>query len=76
MVFIVSAVIAVIIALWGIIGGASFSAFADFLMKILKKDFSWLYLGVMLFFVLFLLVIAFSKLGKVRLGAMQTGNLP
>ena len=68
MIYIVSAVISIVIALWGILGGKSFSAFADFLMRILKRDFSWLYLGVMLFFVLFLLIVAFSRFGKVRLG--------
>ena len=68
MIYIVSAVISIVIALWGILGGKSFSAFADFLMRILKRDFSWLYLGVMLFFVLFLLIVAFSRFGEVRLG--------
>lgn len=38
-------------------------------MGALKQNFSWLYLGVMLFFVLFSLVIAFSKFGKIRLGS-------
>ncbi len=41
---------------------------ADFLMKILKQKFSWLYLITMMFFVVFCLVIAFSRFGKIRLG--------
>ena len=37
-------------------------------MQGLESNFSWLYLGVMLFFVLFCLALAFSKFGKIRLG--------
>ncbi len=67
-VFWVSAVIAGGIALWGIVGNQSFSVVADWLMEGLKANFSWLYLGAMLFFVLFALVVAFSPFGRIRLG--------
>ena len=67
-VFLLSAVIAGGIALWGIVGNTSFAGVSDKLMQGLKDHFSWLYLGVMLLFVLFALVLAFSPLGKVRLG--------
>lgn len=67
-VFIGSAVITLAIALWGIIGNDSFTKVANTLMKGLKSNFSWLYLITMLFFVIFSLVLAFSKYGKVRLG--------
>lgn len=67
-IFLWSAIIAIAVALWGIIGNSSFSKVSTFLMKLLKEHFSWLYLAAMLFFVLFSLIIAFSKFGKIRLG--------
>ena len=67
-VFILSAAIALVIALWGIIDNQSFAVLADGLMKMLKQRFSWLYLGVMFLFVVFALVLAFSRYGKIRLG--------
>ena len=68
-VFIISAAIALALALWGVFGSASFSALATAAMTALKSNFSWLYLWAELFFVLFVLVLAFSPLGKIRLGA-------
>lgn len=67
-IFVLSAVIALVIAAWGIVGSESFAAAVDLLMVLLKQKFSWLYLGTMLFFVLFSLVIAFGRFGKIRLG--------
>lgn len=67
--FLISAVITAAIALWGIVSNRSFAYAADLLMSGLKKQFSWLYLWVMLLFVLFSLVIALSPWGKIRLGA-------
>lgn len=67
-VFILSAVIGTGIALWGILGGESFMDFADRAMRFLKQRFSWFYLASMLFLVLFGLVLAFSKYGRIRLG--------
>ena len=61
--------IALGIALWGIVGNQSFSAVADRLMSGLKENFSWLYLGIMLFFILFALAVTFSPCGKIRLGS-------
>lgn len=69
LVFLVSAVITLGIVLWGIISNDSFSKSADRLMQGLEEHFSWLYLGVMLFFVLFCFVLAVSKFGTIRLGA-------
>ena len=68
-VFIVSALITIAVALWGIISNNSFAESANKLMQGLQDNFSWLYLGIMLFFVLFCLILAFSKFGKIRLGA-------
>lgn len=74
MVFVVSAVVSIIVALWGIIGGESFTELANLLMGILKDKFSWAYLVIMMFFVIFALALAFSKYGKIRLG--QDGEKP
>ena len=67
-IFFWSAVFSIVIALWGIIGSDSFSKVSSSLMKQLKAHFSWLYLGTMLLFVLFSLIVAFSKFGRIRLG--------
>lgn len=67
-VYVISAVITIVLSLWSIIWHESFSAAASALMTGLKTHFSWLYLGVALFFVLFSLVLAFSPWGRVKLG--------
>ena len=67
-VFLVSAAITIAVVLWGIVSNDSFAESANKLMQGLESNFSWLYLGVMLFFVLFCLALAFSKFGKIRLG--------
>lgn len=64
----VSAAIAVLTAGWGILDNHSFAKAADFLMNLLKEHFSWLYLDVALFFVIFSVALALSPLGKIRLG--------
>ncbi len=78
-VFLVSAIITIVIALWGIFANGSFAFVADIMMQGLKDNFSWLYLIVMLFFVLFCIVLTVSPFGKVRLGAddekPEYGNL-
>lgn len=67
-IFVLSAAIALIIALWCIIANQSFAGVANALMAVLKQKFSWLYLGIIFLFVLFSLILAFSKYGKIRLG--------
>lgn len=67
-VFVVSAIISVGIALWGIIESQSFEKNANLWMQYLKENFSWLYLIVMLAFVVVVFFIAFSRFGKIRLG--------
>ncbi len=67
-IFIMSAVISLVIAFWCIIANESFSSVANKLMAVLKQKFSWLYLGIIFFFVIFSLGLAFSKYGKIRLG--------
>lgn len=63
-----SAIVSIAIALWGILAHDSFGAVVEGMMLALKRNFSWLYLGVMLAFVLFSLALALSKWGKIRLG--------
>lgn len=67
-IFRLSVIIALAISAWGIIGSRSFSETADFLMVALKENFSWLYVGAMLFFVLFAIAAALGPSGKIRLG--------
>lgn len=67
-VFLLSAAASCGIALWGIFFNGSFRNTADKMMQGLKQNFSWLYLGVMLGFVLFAIVLACTPAGKIRLG--------
>jgi glycine betaine transporter len=67
-VFYVSLVITGAIAVWAVVGNQSFSKVSDAVFGFLTKDFGWLYLIAMTFFVFFAIAIAFSKFGKVRLG--------
>lgn len=68
-VFIVSVVISVIIAAWGILGSESFGNIANALMQWVTVNTGWLYLLSMLVFVIFALVLAFSRYGNIKLGA-------
>ena len=56
------------IALWAVAFNKSFTIVSDAIYYFLTKQFGWLYLAAMLFFVVFILLIAFSKWGKIRLG--------
>lgn len=67
-VYIVSLVISIAIAAWGIVSSKTFETAANWLMVAVKKNLSWLYLLAMTVFVIFAVVIAFSKYGKIRLG--------
>ena len=67
-VYLISVVISVVIAVWGIASSKTFEAAANFLMVAVKKNLSWLYLLAMLFFVIFAVAVACSKYGKMRLG--------
>lgn len=67
-VLIASSVIAIIIAGAGIFFTEAYTGIAGALMAGLKQNFSWLYLWVELFFVLFVVVLAVSPWGKLTLG--------
>lgn len=68
-VFYISLVISIAIVLWGIMAQTHFAAFADSLLSFLTNYFGWAYLISMFIFVLFALVLAFSKYGNIKLGA-------
>ena len=68
-VMILSAAVSISLSLWGIAANESFADTASALMAALKANYSWLYLGVMLFFVLFAVALALSPWGRIRLGA-------
>ena len=68
-VFIISLMITMIFSIVGILVRDSFLERANALMSFLKNNFSWMYLLIMMFFVIFCLIIAFSKFGKIRLGS-------
>lgn len=68
-VYIISILISVAIAACGILGSKSFENAANALMKAVTVNMGWLYLIAMLTFVIFALIVAFSKYGNIKLGA-------
>lgn len=68
-VFIISLIVVALIAGWGIISPASFGKVADSVFEFLTTQFGWFYLITMFAFVVFVLAVAFSRYGKIRLGA-------
>lgn len=67
-VFYISLILSISIVLWGIIGSESFSKFANSLFEFLTTNFAWSYLITMLLFVVFAVILAFSKYGDIKLG--------
>ena len=56
------------VVLWGVFGGESFAAFASTALSYVVSDWGWLYVLAGTVFVAFILFIAFSKFGHIRLG--------
>ena len=56
------------VVLWGIFGGDSFAEFASTALGYIVGDWGWLYVLAGTVFVAFILFIAFSKFGHIRLG--------
>lgn len=56
------------VVLWGVFGGDSFAAFASTALSYVVGDWGWLYVLAGTVFVGFILFIAFSKFGHIRLG--------
>ena len=67
-VYIISIAITFAIVAWGLVSPEGFGSFASALFNGLTKYFGWGYLLTMNLFVIFCLVMAFSRFGKVRLG--------
>ena len=67
-VFNTSLVVVLIISLWGIISPKTFGDIANKVFDFLTTQFGWFYLISMFFFVAFMLIIAFSKYGSIKLG--------
>ena len=67
-VFIIGLVLSIGVALWAIVFNDSFTSMSNALFEFLTVDFAWLYLLVMLAFVIFAIVIACSRFGKIKLG--------
>lgn len=67
-VFLISLILTGAIAIWAILLNDSFTVVSNAILKFLSKNFGWLYLMVMLFFIVFAVAIALSKYGKIRLG--------
>lgn len=56
------------VVLWGVLGGDSFAAFASTALSYVVGSWGWLYVLAGTVFVGFILFIAFSKFGHIRLG--------
>lgn len=67
-VFYISLVVVLLICLWGIILPENFGNMANNIFNFLTVKFGWFYLLAMFFFVIFILGLAFSKFGKIKLG--------
>lgn len=68
-VFYISLIISIVIVLWGILAQDNFASFANSLLAFLTTNFGWAYLVSMFIFVVFVLWLAFSKYGKIKLGS-------
>lgn len=68
-VYMVSLIVVFSISLWGILSPEGFGQVANGIFAFLTNNFGWFYLMAMFFFVVFMLGIAFSKFGNIRLGA-------
>ena len=67
-VFLLSLLLTGGITLWAVAFNESFTVVSDAIFDFLTVKFGWLYMLAMIFFVVFAIVIATSKWGKIRLG--------
>lgn len=67
-VFYISIIIVLLISLWGIFAPESLGNRADKTFNFLTDKFGWFYLITMFFFVVFIMFIAFSRYGNIKLG--------
>lgn len=68
-VFVVSLLVVFLIVIWGLISPTNFTNVSNVVYTFLSDKFGWLYLISMFFFVVFALILAFSKYGKIKLGS-------
>ncbi len=68
-VFYISLALSIAIVLWGIVAQENFSSFANSLLNFLTTNFGWFYLISMFIFVIFAIILAFSKYGDIKLGS-------
>ena len=67
-VFLIALILCAVIAVWAIALNENFTIVSNAVFEFLTTDFGWLYLFAMLAFVVFVLAIAFSKWGRIKLG--------
>ena len=67
-IFYVSTVVVSLFVLWGLIFPTSLSNVADRALAWMITNFGWFYMLITAFFVLFIIVLAISPFGKIRLG--------
>lgn len=61
--------ICLVLTVFAIFFNNGFSSASDILFAVITKNFSWLYLLVMLAFVIFILILACTRYGNIRLGS-------
>lgn len=64
----VAAVLVLAVVLWGLIGSESFANFASQALDYVVTDWGWLFVLASTVFVFFVLFVAFSKFGHIKLG--------
>src|SRR5690625_3829764 len=67
-VFYVSAITIFLFVLWGALSPGSLNKGADFALGWMIENFGWFYMLITAFFVLFVIVLAISPYGRIRLG--------
>ncbi|HLQ74328.1 MAG TPA: BCCT family transporter [Bacillota bacterium] len=67
-VFYVSAVTIFLFVLWGVLSPSSLNSGAGFALGWMIENFGWFYMLITAFFVLFVIVLAISPYGRIRLG--------
>lgn len=67
-VFYISLILVAIVAVWSVVFNENFTKVSNVLYGFFTNDFGWLYLVAMLLFLAFIIYIACSRFGKIRLG--------
>ena len=67
-VFYISLILVAIIAVWSVAFNENFTKVSNVLYGFFTNDFGWLYLLAMILFLAFIIYIACSRFGKIRLG--------